>query len=247
MKMARATSYVKFNLEKLPSLTGFEKIELLRDMHQCRMTSESFKVYDTCYKNDLIDRLKYIDHHNMFHLLIKEPKKYKNNILQVWQLMQVHYKPSVHLYQEMIRCCQTWNDLQLASQLIERLKEQKLTPTTAILNSILKLSSSSIQSTQDALKYYDEIKDVVQPDWITFCRLMELQALIYNPPACHRLYSTAMRTCIPSWRGGLKKKPLKMHQQAIVDQLTMSYLSALVNSRESPNLIMNTYNRIDWD
>ena len=212
---------VKFNLDKLSTLTGYEKIELLRDMHRANMAEKSLIVYQTLYTNGLLPRLKYHDHHCMFHVLMKDPKKYHQDIKKVWAWMtECRYRPSLNLYKDLIACTVVWRDLDLGLDLFKTMKSKGMHAPEEVYRDLLQLHvvSSGTKSTLDGIALWNELAadSSLKPSLMSFCRAMELYGQVQDLQGIETVYTRAQTE--------ISKEPSpRMH-------IENSYLSALVKS-----------------
>lgn len=118
---------VVFNWDNIKNLRGFEKIDLFRDYARTVDSENALKVYMIMKENDLLPRLTYVDHHKMFHLLLKDKAIYRKEICDVWNwLKENRYYPSEGLYKEMFLCFKHWNDLHGATALYGEMLSSKV-------------------------------------------------------------------------------------------------------------------------
>ncbi|KAJ3302645.1 hypothetical protein HDU76_005489 [Blyttiomyces sp. JEL0837] len=140
-----------YNLSKIRFLAGWEKIDLLRQFQAAHLTHESLHVYKILSKNKLLDRLKYLDHHEMFHLLLHDPLRYREGLLLVWKgFEECGLVKSDHLYGLMLFCCLKWGDRGLAREIWESCVKEGIKIGVDGYNHLLRLFSMDVLSIVDA-------------------------------------------------------------------------------------------------
>ena len=156
---------VFFNWEKIKSLRGYEKIDLFRDYARTVDTENSLKMYMIMKENDLLVRLTYIDHHKMFHLLLKDKQKYRQDIINLWSWLKSNkYYPSVGLYRDMFTCYKTWKDLYSAKELYKEMASSNLQilPEIHEIMLTLYLSRASAIHHLEGVTLWNQIKDTTK-------------------------------------------------------------------------------------
>jgi tetratricopeptide (TPR) repeat protein len=117
---------VIFNLNKLRTLSGGEKIELLRDYLNTKQTKEALHVYNTIIENGFSNRLKYHDHHCLFHMCLRDVHEWKNGILQIHHQLQLHgYEPTENYLNEYLVCCTKWGNVEASMEALDAIRDAK--------------------------------------------------------------------------------------------------------------------------
>ncbi|KAL2915105.1 hypothetical protein HK105_205429 [Polyrhizophydium stewartii] len=136
-----STPQVRFDMAKLARLSGFEKIALFRDFVKYRMTVEALTVYRRLRENNIVQQLKYQDHHGIFHVLLSDPIAYKDDIIWTVDYM-IGIKetlPSQDMLANFLKCCRKWGDLERARWTFDKMVELKLDIPTESWNDMLAL------------------------------------------------------------------------------------------------------------
>ena len=215
-------------MNKLGDLTGFEKIQLLRDMHRAQMAEKSWLVYLKIQENDLLPRLKYHDHHCMFHALLQDQKRYQKEIELVWRWMQTcQYRPSQTMYEDMIACCVIWRDLETAKDLLQSMKAKKMNVSEKVHQDLLHLYAL-MPGSSFSLEGIDFWKDMLavpglRPSLNSFCRALELYAQVEDIQGIEKTFDRAVSTLSVDEKAEFEIK--------ILPKLQVSYLSSLVKAK----------------
>ncbi|KAI8613437.1 hypothetical protein BC830DRAFT_1170261 [Chytriomyces sp. MP71] len=151
----------KLNHAKLHLLSGHEKIALLRQLLAGGPSylADADAVYSLLSKNGLLDRLRFIDFHNLFRLLggRDECRTHRGFLLRAWRdwgrvVAGEHGDPAgVYTpasYAVMIRIAALWADRELARELWGHVLGQKLTSALGIesYHHLLALFSGKLRS-----------------------------------------------------------------------------------------------------
>lgn len=216
---------------KLKDLSGFEKIDLLRDMHRSMMTDKSWIVYETLYTNGLLPRLKYHDHHCMFHSFLKNPKRYRDQMHKVWTWMEeCGYKPSLNLYKDMISACVAWRDLGLATKLKNEMLAKGMDVPEEAYHDLLQLHvlTPGLKTSIDGIAIWKE-EIMANPNVIRslscFYRALELFGQTKDVAGIQETYKAAMLEYTESLDTTAKESP------PVHSKLENARMSALVNSK----------------
>ncbi|KAJ3022318.1 hypothetical protein HKX48_006505 [Thoreauomyces humboldtii] len=138
---------VRINLDRIRSLSGFEKLELLRDFLQAKQVEDAVYVYTVLKENELVARLKYQDYHHLFHLLLADPVTYRDVMLDALSnLRRFGYSPTTSLLTSLLTCCVKWRDLDLAERAYAEMRERKLHVDVTAYNALLGLYASGSKS-----------------------------------------------------------------------------------------------------
>ena len=113
---------VRFNFAKLDDLSGHQKILLLDDVIRFKMPDKAIQIYSNLQTNGVIERLQYIDHHRMLHLMLKDIVGNKEGILiAMKQLQRPGFVPTLQTYALFVQCCRKWNDWPLAVSIVDEM------------------------------------------------------------------------------------------------------------------------------
>jgi hypothetical protein len=142
-----SSNYRRYNLAKVRFLAGWEKIDLLRQFHAASLPIESMYVYKVLKRNGLMNRIKYLDHHNMFRLLISDPVNFHFEIIFVWNEFKVNgFLRTPNAYAAMVACVAKWGSKILGRKLYQEMKEDNIDIPTETYNHLMKLFSSDVVS-----------------------------------------------------------------------------------------------------
>ncbi|KAJ3410623.1 hypothetical protein HDV05_003544 [Chytridiales sp. JEL 0842] len=140
----------RYNFNKIRFLAGWEKIDLLRQFHAAGLPNESMFVYLTLKKNGLMPRLKYLDHHNMFRLMISNPVRNYKYITMIWDEFHSNgFLRTANAYAAMIVCIVRWGNRRLGRKVYNELKADKLDVPIHTYNHLIKLFSTDLVSLPD--------------------------------------------------------------------------------------------------
>jgi pentatricopeptide repeat protein len=228
---------ILFNWEKIKNLRGYEKIELFRDYARTVDTENAFKVYKIMKDNDLLVRLTYIDHHKMFHLLLRDKLKYKQDIIDVWNWLKSNeYYPSVGLYKDMFTCYKTWRDMHGAKELYKEMVSNNLQIVPEIHEIMLSFYANhkSRINHLEGIRLWNDIKDTkLNPKLVGIA--MELFGKLKMTVAAHDLFEQ-MRHKFP------KEGIHRLRLEAL-------YLGALIHAEEYKSALAfyeKTFQNVSW-
>ncbi|KND01497.1 pentatricopeptide repeat domain-containing protein [Spizellomyces punctatus DAOM BR117] len=230
---------VKINLDRLRHLSGWEKIELLRDLLKTKQPEEAVRVYTVLKENDLVARLKYQDYHELFHLLLADSLLYRDVILDVLSnLRRFGYSPSPLMFTALLQCCTKWRDLELASRAYEEMLERKLPVTVEAYNALLELHGMPRgigQLQRGAELWRDMLHRGVRPNLESYLRALEIFGRLGQLETIKTMYQTALDNLdLRDLTKGSEGRAQNLRKEHIGHdpklQLDNAFLSALVNA-----------------
>ncbi|KAI8828992.1 hypothetical protein BJ741DRAFT_624708 [Chytriomyces cf. hyalinus JEL632] len=159
----------KLNHTKLSLLSGSDKIELLRQLLAGGQPylRDTEALYNLISRNGIMDRLKFIDFHNLFRLLAgrSECMEHRHFLLRVWRDWGrfnlngpdgANHVYSTASYARMIKVASVWGDRLLAKELWDQVVEQDIQ------------LSLGIESYHDLISLFSEpihvLQDIASPD-----------------------------------------------------------------------------------
>ncbi|KAJ3234529.1 hypothetical protein HDU81_001342 [Chytriomyces hyalinus] len=159
----------KLNHTKLSLLSGSDKIELLRQLLAGGQPylRDTEALYNLIARNGIMDRLKFIDFHNLFRLLAgrSECLEHRQFLMRVWRDWGrfnlngpdgANHVYSTASYARMIKVASVWGDRLLAKELWDQVVEQDIQ------------FSFGIESYHDLISLFSEpvhvLQDIVSPD-----------------------------------------------------------------------------------
>ncbi|KAH9265205.1 hypothetical protein BASA83_011288 [Batrachochytrium salamandrivorans] len=194
---------VRFNLEKLGLLSGYDKILLFRDFTKYNMAADALVVYTRLRVNNIIHQLTYQDHHAMFHLLLSDAVDNRRAINDVvGYMLQRKMMPSESLWAAYIQCCaRKGNDVQPAVWAFEQMIESKMHVETATWNDMLGMylqQDRDLKRYADGLQIWSRMDDPAtraQPDLTTYLHVIALYgrlARVFDAEEIYRRASLAL-------------------------------------------------------
>ncbi|KAH6566666.1 hypothetical protein BASA50_007172 [Batrachochytrium salamandrivorans] len=200
---------VRFNLEKLGLLSGYDKILLFRDFTKYNMAADALVVYTRLRVNNIIHQLTYQDHHAMFHLLLSDAVDNRRAINDVvGYMLQRKMMPSESLWAAYIQCCaRKWNDVQPAVWAFEQMIESKMHVETATWNDMLGMylqQDRDLKRYADGLQIWSRMDDPAtraQPDLTTYLHVIALYgrlARVFDAEEIYRRASLALTELVLS-------------------------------------------------
>jgi tetratricopeptide (TPR) repeat protein len=188
---------VIFNLNKLRTLSGGEKIELLRDYLNTKQTKEALYVYNTIIENGFANRLKYHDHHCLFHMCLRDVNEWKQGILQIHHQLQLHrYEPTENYLNEYLICCTKWGNAEASMEALNAIKEAKcqvlISSWDHLLNLYLEKQEQSMW--EKGVELWKQLKasvPVCRPSRRTYLHAMALYIKLGDTPEVLNTYYEA--------------------------------------------------------
>lgn len=196
---------VKFNLNNVKSLSGSEKILLLRDLIATKSHSAAINVWNLIIKNSLSNQLiyryfhiDYSDYHCLLHMLITNPIKYKEELIQLNEQIRLNlFLPSENLLNEFLKCAVKWKDVSRSIETFNEIKTSKLLLETDSCADLLGLLSKStnIEIASKGFEvwdYFTSQRARKKPSRAIYLRLFDLYARVQDEPAVSKLYETSV-------------------------------------------------------
>jgi tetratricopeptide (TPR) repeat protein len=182
---------VSFNLAKLSSLSGHDKINLFKDYLKTHSRLEAIHVYKKLVEIGLTNRLEYKDFHNLFRLLLQNPKLYRKVIVQIRdQIVNNGLVPTVYFDNEYLACLIKWNNIIAARQVLDELlrleKKVDLHSYELFLEFYLKRKQYT-----DALEIVEKIKvgrPLTRPSMGIYLKIMDVYTGLGNAKECLQVY-----------------------------------------------------------
>eukprot|EP00842_Homolaphlyctis_polyrhiza_P003281 jgi/Hompol1/3954/HPOL_006844-RA len=190
---------VRFNMERLQKLSGWEKITLLRDFCKYSMTKEALIVYHKLRENDIIQRLDYQDHHAMYHLLLSDPVRYRSDITEIVEYMlSINATPTPNLLSTYIKCCRKWADLVRGRWALNKMLSCSMQVDVVSWNDLLIMHLQSESPGSEHFEYGIEIWNMMNapdvramPDLTTFLTVMSLYGNLGKVKEAEAIYDRA--------------------------------------------------------
>ncbi|KAJ3163981.1 hypothetical protein HDU88_006150 [Geranomyces variabilis] len=234
---------VRINLDRIRALSGWEKLELMRDFLQHKQVEDAVYTYTILKENELVARLKYQEYHDLFHLLLTNPNTYRNVMLDVLSnIRRFGYSPTPSMLATLIKCCVKWRDLELAGRAFEELKEKDLGIEVDAYNSMLELyagAHGTAQLQRGADLWREMVDCGAERNQETSIRAMEIFARLHQVETVKEIYSDLISDLA-------QNRPSPRHTSAPSQQtLDNAYLSALVTSGayEDAKAFFQTFSR----
>ncbi|KAI8826878.1 uncharacterized protein EV422DRAFT_16348 [Fimicolochytrium jonesii] len=225
---------VRFDREKIRSLSGSDKVDLFRDYIKCHQADDALYVYTILKQNDLNVRLKYDDYHGFFHTLITNPNKYRDAInTLVSDMRRYGYKPSDNFLMDLLVCCKRCGDFDTAMSVYDELKAAKRAISLQGYNALLDLCThhGGLAQRQRGVDIWSEMLASSTPN---FCldsesyRIgMELFGKLSNSSEVDSIYARA----ITEWK---KHRVATLQPTAAASRIHIdnAYLGVLVNTAQ---------------
>ncbi|KAI8911401.1 hypothetical protein DFJ77DRAFT_469870 [Powellomyces hirtus] len=219
---------VRINLDRIRSLSGFEKIELYRDFLRAKQVEDAVYVYTILKENELVARLKYQDYHELFHLLLTNASTYRNVMLDaISNMRRFGYSPTPSMLTILIKCCAKWRNLELARRAYDEMREKSIFVDVLAYNALLELYAVSQGATQlqrGAELWRDMVDRDVERNLETSIKAMEIFGRLNQVDMVKQIYSDAMEDLASN-------RPSPKHTSApSKPTLDNAYLSALVSA-----------------
>ncbi|KAI8898516.1 hypothetical protein BC833DRAFT_589633 [Globomyces pollinis-pini] len=185
---------IRFNLKKLRQLNGSDKMDLMRDYIMTKSTYEAAYVYEIIIHNGFANRLQYVDHHNLFHLLISNAIENKKVILKIHQqLLENEYEPSEHYWNEFLVCCTKWNDIEYTKDTIQYMLDKKLgiysTTWSLVFTFFDKQTSiAALNHAAELWKIMNDTLPISRPSKSTLLSIMSIYTKLGNVNGCQQVY-----------------------------------------------------------
>ncbi|KAJ3149294.1 hypothetical protein HDU86_007017 [Geranomyces michiganensis] len=234
---------VRINLDRVRALSGWEKLELMRDFLQHKQVEDAVYTYTILKENELVARLKYQEYHDLFHLLLTNPNTYRNVILDVLSnIRRFGYTPTPSMLATLIKCCVKWRDLELANRAFEELKERDLGIEVDAYNSMLELfagAHGTAQLQRGADLWREMVEMGAERNQETSIRAMEIFARLKQVETVKEIY-TDLVSDLAQNRPSSRKTSAPSQQT-----LDNAYLSALVTggAYEDAKVFFQTFTR----
>ncbi|KAJ8328740.1 hypothetical protein O5D80_002723 [Batrachochytrium dendrobatidis] len=191
---------VRFNLDKLSKLSGWEKVELFRDFVKNHMPLEALAVYERLRVNNIIHQLTYQDHHAMFHLLLANPVVNREPIGEiVGYMIQRNMKPSESFWMSYIHCCShKWRDMEHTMWAFNQMLDNNIKVSTVTWNDVLNMhayNQKDLQMLMEGVKIWERMDSqevAAQPDLETYLCVMDLYGRLARVTDAEGIYQRAL-------------------------------------------------------
>jgi hypothetical protein len=191
---------VVFSPKQLKSLSGADKLALLRDLYSARQAHDTSLVFTTIAKNGLSNLLGYHDYHCILHLLRYNPTIHHDAIQELQYYFNLNgLRPTSNYLNDLILIAVKWKDENIVSDLLLQLKKLQFLLRDDSLAALLKFYNSF--KTVDKAKiawtlWIEAVKSGTTPSLTSIVSVFETLLLATLFPEADKLFSDTMNNII---------------------------------------------------
>lgn len=182
---------VSFNLSKLSSLSGHDKIDLFKDYLRTHSRPEAIFVYEKLLEIGLLNRLEYKDFHNLFRLLLNVPSDYRKTIVSLRnEIIKNGNLPTVYFDNEYMICLIKWGNIKNARELLDELYKSDKKIDNHSYDIFLKwyLKRGRFDEAMEVIEIMKVAKPLTRPSLSVYLKIMDVHTNLGDQETCKEVY-----------------------------------------------------------